>query len=119
MKRIPAHIAKLPLLIMLFIAFLSSSVAVHYVADTPSVVTVEVEKNKADKLPVSDLVIKQASFEAVIPFVHHFIPQNFYNFHIEKVVVLQDVLCIKPQTVLSIPVFLRNIFSNIIASNAP
>lgn len=118
MKTVSTHIAKLPLLLMLFIAFLSSSVAVHYTEDA-AVATVQVEKKSCEKAPASDLVIKQTSFEAVIPFVSSFIPQNFYNFLVTKPVLVLDEVSASPQIMLSIPVYLRNVFSNIIATNAP
>jgi hypothetical protein len=119
MKKGFSHIVRLPLVLLVLLALLGNAASSARMECTMAVTTgqaAEAAKNKAPE----QTIVKQASFEAVIPFAHVCFTPHFYEFLTAvpvRVLVAENYKA--PASLLSMPAFLRNIFSNIIATNAP
>ncbi len=119
MKKNLSHIVRLPLVLLVFLALLGNVASSARMEGTMAVAVEQASEPVKNKAP-EQTIIQQASFEAVIPFAHVCFTPHFYEFlTVAPVMTLVAENYKTPGTLLSIPAFLRNTFTNIIATNAP
>jgi hypothetical protein len=119
MKKGFSHIVRLPLVLLVFLALLGNVASSARMEGTMAVAAEQASEPAKNKAP-EQTVVKQASFVAVIPFANVSFTPHFYEFLTSVPVMILVAENYKtPGTLLSIPAFLRNTFTNIIATNAP